>query len=300
MLVLLLQEKMKQRRFSPNERIVVDFILDKQEQIEPYSTKSIAGETYTSPSVLIRIAKKLNFNGWNDFKQAFLEEVHYLQSSFSNLDANKPFSSKDSPMAIAAKITQLKIESANDTLSLLKHDTLRKAVRILEDANNVKVFGLYNTLFLGEEFVHKLKHINKRSEIVMVPNALYQEATMMTSDECAVCLSYSGETGELLDTCKILRENKVPIIAITSIGENSLSRLADVTLRVSTREASYSKIGGFSSLESISLILDILYSSFFAIHYQENYDYKIGLARRTEHRQIQNQIIDDQAEFSFD
>lgn len=291
---------MKKERFSPNERIVVDFILSKQELIEQYSTKTIAGETYTSPSVLIRIAKKLNFNGWNDFKQAFLEEVLYLRTSFSDLDANKPFSSRDSLMTIATKITQLKIESANDTLSLLNHDTIRRAIRILEDANNIKVFGLYNTLFLGEEFVHKLRHINKSAEIVMIPNALYQEAMMMTSKECAVCISYSGETGELLNACKTLRENKVPIIAITSIGENSLSSLADATLRVSTRETSYSKIGGFSSLESISLVLDILYSAFFAIHYQENYDYKIDLAQRTEYRQIHNQIVDDQDQFDFD
>lgn len=297
---MLLQERMKKTRFSPNERIVVEFILDKQELIEQYSTKTIAGETYTSPSVLIRIAKKLNFNGWNDFKQTFLEEVNYLRTSFSGLDANKPFTSKDSLMTIATKITQLKIESMNDTLSLLNHDTIRKAVRILEDATNVKVFGLYNTLFLGEEFVHKLRHINKRAEIALVPNAIYQEAMMMTSNECAVCLSYSGETDELLDTCKILHQNKVPIIAITSIGGNSLSDLANITLRVSTREKSYLKIGGFSSLESISLLLDVLCSTFFAINYQENYDYKVDLAQKTEHRQIQNQIIDDLNDFNFD
>ena len=36
------------------------------------------------------------------------------------------------------------------------------------------------------------------------------------SDECAICLSYSGETPTLLKTANFLKENKVPIIAITS------------------------------------------------------------------------------------
>ena len=61
---VLLQEKMESTDFSPNEKIVVDFIMNKQENIENYSTTMIAKETYTSPSVLVRIAKKLNFDGW--------------------------------------------------------------------------------------------------------------------------------------------------------------------------------------------------------------------------------------------
>ena len=77
---MLLQEKMKNTKFSPSEEIVIDFILTKQERIKDYSTTMIAGETYTSPSLLVRISKKLGFSGYNNFKNAFLEEV--AQKSF--------------------------------------------------------------------------------------------------------------------------------------------------------------------------------------------------------------------------
>ncbi len=40
-------------------------------------------------------------------------------------------------MNIANKITQLKTESLNDTLSLIHHDTLQKAVRALQKSNTV-------------------------------------------------------------------------------------------------------------------------------------------------------------------
>ena len=125
---MLLQEKMKNTKFSPNEEIVIDFILTKQERIKDYSTTMIAGETYTSPSLLVRISKKLGFSGYNNFKNAFLEEVQYLHKSHLNIDANQPFLKTDSIMNIANKITQLKTESLNDTLSLFHHDTLQKAI----------------------------------------------------------------------------------------------------------------------------------------------------------------------------
>lgn len=291
---MLLQEKMNDLKFSPSERIVVDFILDKQELISDYSTTMIAGETYTSPSILVRISKKLGFGGFNEFKRAFLEEVIYLKKNFQDLDANTPFKRRDSFMDIANKITVLKQQSLSDTLSLIHHDSLHKAVRIIEKSDIVKVFAITNLTFLAEEFVYKLRRIGKKAETYSISNMMYQEAAMTKPCDCAVCISYSGESGELINTTTLLKTNDVPVIAVTSIGENSLSKTADVTLNTATREKSYSKIAGFSSIESISLILDILYSCYFNIDYDKNYEYKINLAKSTEVRQIDNKIIQDE------
>lgn len=288
---MLLQEKMKTGDFSPSERIVVDFILEKQELIEGYTTTAIAGETYTSPSILVRISKKLGFKGYNELRKAFLEEVIYLKRNFSDLDANLPFSQKDSIMNIAAIITKLKRESLSDTLSLIHHDSLQKAVLLMQKASVIKVFAVANLTFPAEEFVHKLRHMGVKAETYSNSNALLQEAKMCVPGECAVCISYSGETPELICAANYLKQNHVPIIAVSSVGENSLTRLGNVILHVTTREKSYSKIGAFTSLESISLILDILYSCLFRMDYEKRYAYKTGLSKTTEFRTIDNEII---------
>ena len=54
---MLLQEEMKQIPFSNSERVIIDFILDKQEEIRDYSTSQVAKETFTSPSTLVRISR---------------------------------------------------------------------------------------------------------------------------------------------------------------------------------------------------------------------------------------------------
>jgi len=290
---MLLQEKMKNTRFSASEQFVVEFILSKQELIKNYSTTAIASETYTSPSILIRISKKLGFHGYNEFKEAFLNEVEYLKTNFQDLDANTPFTHTDSIMNIASKISQIKKESINDTLSLIHHDELQKTIRLIQKANTVKIFTVSNLCFQAEEFTFKLRHIGKKTETYSFSNTMYQEAKMSTPQDCAICLSYSGESGELIKVAEILKSTNVPIIAITSIGENRLTELSDVTLRITTRERSYSKIAGFSSLESISLLLDIIYSCYFKIDYERNYKYKIQISKETELRDIQNKIIQE-------
>ena len=287
---MLLQEQMKQDIFSYNEKTIINFILEKQEQIKDYSTKMIGDETYTAPSPIIRIPHKLGLQGWSDFKEAFLDEVIYLNNNFQEIDPNFPFTNQDTMMQIAHKITQLHIESAKDTASLIQHDTLQKALRIMAKADVIKVFAVANLNFIGEEFVFKLNRIHKRAYIEPVQDNQFQDAIMTTSNECAICLSYSGET----PTAQYLTENNVPIIAITSLGKNRLSDLADVSLNISTREKSFSKIAGFTSWESMNIVLNILYSCLFSLNYQANLDYKIKVARRVEtNRKIDNEIIEE-------
>ena len=97
---------------------------------------------------------------------------------------------------------------------------------------------------------------------------------MSDSQTCAICISYSGVSNELIETAKLLKNNDVPIIAITSIGENDLSKISNVKLSLTTREKSYTKIAGFSTIESISLVLDILYSCYFASNFDNHFAYK--------------------------
>ncbi|MDD2495339.1 MAG: MurR/RpiR family transcriptional regulator [Thomasclavelia sp.] len=291
---MLLIDEMKQYPFSNSERIVVDYILENKEKIKDYSTKQIAEATYTSPSILIRIAKKLSFKGWNDLKAAYLDELTYLNSHFTDIDANMPFNNQDSITTIANKISKLHSESINDTLSLINHDSLQKAVQIMRKSSKTNIFGISNMNFLAMNFAFKLKRIGKDVECDPISENLFQNASMATKSECAVCISYSGQTLAILKVARILKKNNVPIIAITSMGNNDLSKLADVTLNISTRERSYSKIGAFTSEESINLILDILFSCLFSLNYQANLDYKLAIASQIEvGRVIDNPIIEE-------
>ena len=51
---MLLQEQMKQDIFSYNEKTIINFILEKQEQIKDYSTKPIGAAPYKAPHSEVR------------------------------------------------------------------------------------------------------------------------------------------------------------------------------------------------------------------------------------------------------
>jgi DNA-binding MurR/RpiR family transcriptional regulator len=279
---------------SKSEEILAKFILREKENIESLSTKDLAKATYTSPSTAVRLSKKLGFSGWNELKEKYLEELHYLNQHFSNIDPNYPFNTNDTFINVAAKIGHLASESIEDTLSLLKHTELQKAVELLHKSQHISIYGISNSLIMAYDFKHKMLRINKYVDIMNVPEEQPFVASNSTPQHVAILISYSGETEGVLKIANILKRNHTPIISLTSIGENSLRKLSDCALSISTREKLYSKIATYSTNNSIHLILDILYSCLFKMDYDRNLEYKTNVSKNVDERVSSSTLLKEE------
>lgn len=279
---MLIRERLERCEFSNSEKVIIEFIINKKLSIKDMTTKDIANATYTSPSTLIRIAHKMGFNGWNELKEAYLKEEEYLQSHFCDIDANYPFQNNDTIMSIASKIATLKKESIDDTLSLITHDDLQKAIQIIRKASSIQLFAVSNNLYISREFKHNMNRIRKRVDICSTQGELVYTACTCDPKSCALVISYSGETPILKRTVLALKAQNIPIIAITNIGDNTIARLSDCVLKICTREKLYSKIATFSTDSAITYLLDVIYSCIFALDYDKNKERKIQTSRMIE------------------
>lgn len=269
---------------SKSEEVLANYILSQKENIENLSTKDLANATYTSPSTVVRLSQKLGFSGWNQFKEKYLEELKYLNTHLSNVDPDFPFEAHDTFMNIASKVSHLALNSIEDTLSLLKNDELKKAVQLLCKSQVINVYGIGNSLLMAYDFKHKMLRINKHVEIMNFPGEQIIVASNSSPANCAILISYSGESKEVLKIAEILKSKNTQMIVLTSIGENSLTAFADCIFSISTRENLYSKISTYSSNNSIHLILDILYSCVFKMNYDYNLKYKADISKNLDER----------------
>lgn len=279
---MLLQEKLETYSFSASERHVVNYLLKEQHNIQNQTTTEIAKATLSSKSTLVRIAQKLNYDGWLAFKTDYLNELDYLAKSDSSIDANYPFTKADSFVSVANKIAKLEIESIEDTLSLVTHDDLRAVVNILMKSRWIHLFAVSSNLLVAQTFQHQMKRIKKEVRIHSLQSEVLFDAQLADADSCAMIITYSGETTILNRIADLLNENKVPIIAITSIGENTTAKKAAVTLNISTRERLYSKISTFSTDTATSYLLNVIYSCIFSQEYDENVRLKITSSKQIE------------------
>lgn len=289
---MLIIHKIEKTHFSPSETIIIDYILKQGENIKNMTVSHIAKETYTSGPMLIRIAKKLGYSGWNELKDAYLKELQYLYAS-EDIDASIPFVVNDDFMKIASHISQLEIETINDTMSLLTHDNLYAAMRLLRNASVIDIYGVSGAVLLAEGFAEKMFYIHKSVNICRLTGDAKIQATLSNQSHLAILISYSGETPFILEVARILKKKKTPIIAMTSIGDNDLSKLSDVCLHMSSREMLHTKIGEFASTQSIKCLLDILYGCIFSLDYQNNLDKRIAIAKEIDDKTSGYEYIDE-------
>ena len=288
---MLLQERLETQPFTTSEKQVVDYLLEQQRNIQNKTTAEIAAATFSSKSTLVRIAKKLNYSGWTALKADFLNELDYLEKSVSCIDANYPFTKRDSLMTIANKIARLEIESIEDTLSLITHDDLRKVVDMIAKSSEINIFAASNNLLVAQEFSHQMSRIKREVKIHSIQGEILFNAYLAKQDSCGLIITYSGETGSLNQVAKLLVEKNIPVITITSMGENTTARYADAILRLCTREKLYSKISTYSTDAAINYLLNVIYSCVFALDYDANVALKIASSKKIENDRFSDSEI---------
>lgn len=280
----MLIHKIEKTHFSPSESIIIDYILKKGKDIKNMTIAQIANETYTSSPLFIRIAKKLGFDGWNEFKEAYLKELDYLYLN-QEVDANIPFVVNDDIMNIAYNLCVLERETIQDTYSLISHDDLQKAIRLLRDCKYIDVYSRSVHMHIVRSFQERMYILHRHVQLCSLSDELDSTYLMSDQNHCAIIISYSGHAPHIKHLIETLRKKQTSIIAITNLEDNELSLLADVTLRMSSRELIYTKIADFASSLSLKYILDILYSCIFSIHYQQKLDNCIQIAKELDNTQ---------------
>lgn len=280
---MLLKERIESTpHLSDSQQGVLTYMYEHPHEIADMTLKEIALASYTSPATLIRLSKNLGYKGFEDLRKDFLKEEEYLNRSFHSIDANIPFHKNDHYMGIASKLTTLMKETADDTLSLIEFQDLKKAVNILTNAEKIHLTAISFPLLYGHAFQLNMRRIGRLVEIVdILGEQLYMEPAMGPGD-CALIISYSGETPLIRQMVALYKKKQIPIVAITGIGSSTLRNNASVSLSITTREKLYSKIAGFSNGMSIQLILDILYSCIFKENYDVNLHNKKKLSKHSE------------------
>lgn len=256
--------------------------------------QQIADQTFSSKSSLVRFAKSLGFSGWKEFMEQFLSDSYYEESHYTDIDPNFPFEAGDDTEKIIIQLSNLAVESILDTTDQLDRKELEKAADILYHSRQIALMAQAPNLYVGELFRRKMATIGKN--VLITESDMGLLAHSLSSEDCAILISYSGNSERRLPlkVIPILEEAKVPIIAITGMGENLLRQHATCTLSMSSRERLYTKISNFATEESINFILNMLYACYFVRDYDRNLEFKTKASRILEFQRFsQNSDIQE-------
>ena len=253
-----------QNQATPAEKEVVQFILHHPEDAAEMSARELAGKTFSSSATLIRMCQRIGFDGYKDLKRALQYEL--VERKLSIQEKKGEISHEDSLEAMADKITYKNIVSLEETRNLLDLEVLGKCVDLLYRPRVIVLFGLGSSLCVARDAYLKFLRLNKSCILNDDWHSQLLAARNMREEDVGLFLSYSGQTSEMIQCARALKDTGAKMILITGFSASVLSEMADYNLYVSANESLF-RNGAMSSRIGQLNMIDILYTAFANVDY---------------------------------
>lgn len=184
---------------------IISYINDHFTNVTRMSIQAIAEESFTVPNTIVRLAKKLGYDGFSHMKNAIKHE----------LEANE----EDVPDDVLKK-----------TKELIDEVHVEQVHHLLEQARRVLVYGIGDSVTYCEYLVQGYRVVNKKCEFYLHRHTTITELEAMTPKDLLLLISVSGESEAVIELAGRAKEKNIPIVSITHFTHNSLVNYADYRL----------------------------------------------------------------------
>ena len=241
---------------SPSGKRVASFILEHPEKVLKMSLGDIAKSCNTSISSVVRLCKTLGYYG-------FKELCRILAADLALINNETPYRNirpGDSPVSVFRNTCLSSIQAIENTMTMQEEEQITRAVDMMCSANRIDFYGIGTSGLVALDAHNKFLRMGKLGMANADFHMQLLAAISLQRGDVAVLISYSGETNDMISLMKLIRDTGCCIITITSYGDNSLNKQADVRLYTLSTEAIYIRSGAMSSRISQMTIIDALYT----------------------------------------
>ena len=246
------------KTFTKQEKKLADFLLKNINEASVLTISELSKESGVSCSTINRFAITLGYKGFKEF----IRDV-YHEANSSPVQENVYEINHENPLnmdidTVIKVVCNLNIESIRNSLMMLEETKVLKAIEAIHKAPRVVVYALSGSVAPALYLKFKFQRLGINCEVYDNPHSLILSATTLKSKDVVIALSYTGETKEILDALKYVKENGAKIIGITMVGNNSLSKICDICIEHSSVDKGLRTYSTRSRVVQENII-DILY-----------------------------------------
>lgn len=250
-------------RFS----FITKYIIKNITEIPNLSIQELAKLTYSSPSTISRFTKSLNLSGYKEL-------IHILKYfGYFLIEEQKKEQKKDLGNDVVSNYYYNVISSIQDTFNLLmdQEKIMKEVVDKLRSAKKIFIFAVSVNYNLAKDFQQKLLRIGLNAFAVDDIHNGYLLAKQSNKDIFNIFISYSGETQDLIKLASTCKKNNSPILLLSKKTKNSLSKIVDLQLVISSNESIVRPISIVSRL-TLMFSLDVIFYSFLLLDFRHYKD----------------------------
>lgn len=197
-------------RFNDLEVSLYNYIILNSDKVIYMRIRDLADETHVSTTSILRFCKKLNCEGFSEFKvklKLYLEE---------------------NPI-VNIKSSQHSLSEFIERASNFNFQTIIvEAARLIAESKNVLFIGIGSSGILAEFGARYFSSMGKFSLFIKDPH--FPIETDYLHKSTAILLSVSGETLSTINHMKKLKQEGSKIISITNNKLNTIAKMSDINI----------------------------------------------------------------------
>jgi RpiR family transcriptional regulator, carbohydrate utilization regulator len=214
----------------PAEQRVAKLVLLDPRSFATLPVTELAERSHVSKPTVVRFCRSVGYDGLTDFKRKLAgsvnEGVPFVHRSVDEDDKCGDIIVKVIDNAVSALL-----KYRNDAAG----HAFERAITALAAAGaagqRIEFYGVGNSGIVAQDAQHKFFRLGVNSAAVSDGHVQVMSATMLKPGDCAVIISNSGHTRDLLDVAEIARKRGATLIIITASG-SPLAQLGQGTNQV--------------------------------------------------------------------
>ena len=175
--------------------------------------------------MVVKIAKKLGFSGYRDFRQ---NVVDYVRLSVAEMQ--EELSPDDSPRDIVNKVFRASIQALEETLAIADIEAYDRAADFIAGARQRDFYGVGGSAQIARDVAHKFLRIGVRASVYDDAHMMAMSASLLGTADVAVGFSHSGSTLVTIEALQLARKSGARTIAITNYIGSPIAETADVVI----------------------------------------------------------------------
>jgi RpiR family transcriptional regulator, repressor of rpiB and als operon len=224
--------RMQMPNLTPLEAKVVESVFGRRDFNDRTSLKEVADDAGVSEAMVVKIAKKLGFDGYRDFRQNVSD-----YNRLPVVEMHEDLSPEDTASQIVQKVFSASIQALEETLAISDIAAFERAASFIHGARQLDFYGVGGSAQIARDVSHKFLRIGIRASVYDDAHMMAMSASLLGPDDVAVGFSHTGATLVTLDALQIARKNGARAIAVTNYLGSPIAELADVVLCSTSRNS---------------------------------------------------------------
>ncbi|MBU3161679.1 MurR/RpiR family transcriptional regulator [Clostridium frigoris] len=196
-----------EHKLNDTEDQIIEFIKENKKLVIDTSIQKLSEMVFTVPNTIVRLCKKLGYDGFSEFKIALKLEEETVINIVSTIPEN---------------ITK--------TYEIMDSKAINKVAKRINEARNIFFYGVGDSLPFCEMMTKYLRCVGRKAEFFTHHHDMLFTIENTTPKDLVFVISASGETVQVLEAVKMIKEKGATIISLTHLCDNSIAKLSDISL----------------------------------------------------------------------